>query len=117
MSDGLTAEQEAERLAHETFPNPPENVRTHILGDLIGKRAALRVGFVAGAEWATEREKARADAAEARVAEWLEVARELQTTDDTGLWCFMCNEMVMVCTCAGGRLRALAAPTIEAVTE
>ena len=61
---------------------------------------------------------ARAEAAEARVAELLNAVRGLQTTDDTGLWwCWACDEVTTVCTCPAGRLRALAAPTTEAVTE
>ena len=59
--DGLTAEQEAKWRWPEAWME---------WGNPISREA-----FVAGAEWATEREKARAEAAEARVAE---LERELE---------------------------------------
>ena len=91
------AEQEAERRYPREAFNDAERVT---------QMDVARQVFVAGAGWAWENPPDH-------IRELLEAARELQTTDDTGLWCFMCDEMVMVCTCAGGMLRAAAAALNE----
>lgn len=57
--DGLTAEQEARRRYKVVVQD--------VAYQDVGKQKER--GFIEGAEWATEREKARAEAAEARVAE------------------------------------------------
>ena len=89
--DGLTAEQEAERRYLAT--------------------ATLRAIFIAGAEWATEREKARAEAAEARVDKLVEAIIWMSGSDDFGPGKPAHDHWVEI------RDTLLFPPTTEAVTE
>lgn len=101
--DGLTAEQEAIRR----YPPPLRFGKTETL--------SRREAFIEGAEWATEREKARAKAAEARVAE-LEralsalVDKIIGPDEGAEAW----DELIDL---ADAGMRALTTPTTEAVTE
>ena len=96
MSDGLTAEQEAERRYEDQSGWESDG---------------LIAAFVAGAEWATEREKARAEAAEARVAE---LKAALQTAIKAADSYIPPTFRLLRIPPA---IRALAAPTTEAATE
>ena len=122
MTDGLTAEQEAERRYQ--YPGRAET-------------RPKREGFVAGAEWATEREKARAEAADEKIADMTltkaadEVSIRLLTARaeaaESALlkacdWLDRIIDKYDPHDTEGGRAdvaawRALAAPATEAVTE
>lgn len=100
MSDGLTAEQEAERR----YPEPRDEDD--------GLRALWKqAAFVAGAEWATEREEARAESAEARVAELERAVIWMSGSAEFGPGQPAHDHWVEI------RDTLLFAPTTEAVTE
>lgn len=124
MSDGLTAEQEARRR----YPYSEKyGLTTHWMTD------AKRENFVAGAEWATERERARAEAAEARVAELgglllmakdaIEAMAQSGRVRTRNIDNFPASYEISVTSWEAFHdlhwvvCRALAAPTTEAVTE
>ena len=100
--DGLTALQEAERR-YPTKWNDDQNLWWW-----------RRMAFVSGAEWATEREKARAEAAEARVAElrsFIENWAAVAGIPDAETYAKAFKEAV------ADYLARVLAPTTEAVTE
>ena len=102
MSDGLNAEQEAKRRWPTAAPWTPTPAQG---------QNAMHFAFVSGAEWATEREKARAEAAEAA----------LRAIRDGAVTCAdlpRCGKGRHDPQCAKAiAAAALAAPTTEEVTE
>lgn len=103
--DGLTAEQEAKRRWPTAAPWTPTPAQG---------QNAMHFAFVAGAVWSTEREKARAEAAEARVAElrsFIENWSAVAGFPDAETYVKAFKEA------SANYLARVCAPTTEAVTE